>query len=80
MATSQPVRPSVSGGDIATTAAARRCTPPTNSPRRPMSTLKAAKPKARRGMLALSVPANGLTRTIEPHCVASVRHARPVQP
>src|SRR4051794_10407500 len=71
-----PVKPIVSGGDIATTASTR---PPRNDVR-PARAPKPANPAARRATLRLSAPANGLILVIEPHSVRSRRTNLPSQP
>ena len=72
----QPVRPIVSGGDMAITASTR----PPRSDVNPASALKPTNPAARRARLRLSPPGNGLTRVIEPHSVRSRRTHLPSQP
>ena len=75
-ATNHPAGPSVSGGDMASTASGRR------RAAAPTAVARAVKPpnaRARAGMLRLSV-GNGCTREMRPHGVVSVRTRRPSQP
>ena len=78
-ATIQPMVPSVSGGDIATTASTPRCCTRASRPvwrrtataRTPAITLNATKATARSNKLALDLAGNGWMRVIEPHGVRS---------
>ena len=76
----QPVSPSVSGGDIAITAPGRRNQPPTRRHCTPARSEYAAKPSALRRRFDLSRPGNGWTRVIVPHSVASDLTRRPPHP
>ncbi|NBP51006.1 MAG: hypothetical protein EBU70_07465, partial [Actinobacteria bacterium] len=80
LAAAHPVRPSVSGGDIDSTASTLRGRPPARSARMPTSALNARNPSARRSRFDFDRPPIGCTRVTEPHAVSSVRHGRPPQP
>ena len=79
-ATTRPVRPIVSGGDIAITASARRNQPPAPSPAQPASSEKPAKPTARRARLRLSDARERVDATDRPPRLRVPAHSRPPPP